>query len=80
LIQPPLLQTKEQEQHQWRLEQLLGALSHVGDAITHMKLYAVSEPDKFYKATLNALVEDLERIQRRSNTALRRITRETNHG
>lgn len=38
-----------------------------------MTLYANTEPDKFYKATLNMLVTDLERIQRRTSTAVRRL-------
>lgn len=72
MIQAPILQTEEETEHQKRREDLYAALSSCMDASDRMKRVVQGWPEKFYHATLNQIIHDLEQQNKRIARAIRK--------
>lgn len=75
MTQIAVLQTPEEIEHEQRRHQLYAALSNGISAVETMKKVSAAWPEKFYRASLNLIVDDLERCNRRMTRALNKCER-----
>lgn len=75
VTQTAVLMTDEEVAHEARREDLYAAHCSCMDAATRMKRVAAAWPDKFYRASLNNIVDDLEQQNRRIVRAINRCNR-----